>query len=261
MNNTRLLSWNVNGIRSVGKKGFFEFISNDNPDILCIQETKAREEDIPKELKEITDYYSYFSSPERKGYSGVGVYTKERPLSIKSNFGISKFDSEGRALILEYPYFILLNVYFPNGKMSGERLQYKMDFYEMFLDYVKDLLVQGKKIIVCGDVNTAHKEIDIARPKENEKISGFLPEERAWIDKFIEVGFIDTFRHFNKEPANYSWWDYKSRARDRNVGWRIDYFFISSNLIKNLSSAFILNEVIGSDHCPVGIEILLERTK
>jgi len=261
MNNTRVISWNVNGIRSVAKKGFFEFISNDNPNIVCIQETKAREEDIPKELKEITDYYSYFSSPERKGYSGVGVYTKERPLSIKTNFGINKFDSEGRGLILEYPYFILLNVYFPNGKMSDERLQYKMDFYEMFLDYVKDLLVQGKKIIICGDVNTAHKEIDIARSKENEKISGFLPEERAWIDKFIEVGFIDTFRHFNKEPANYSWWDYKSRARDRNVGWRIDYFFISSNLTKNLSSAFILNEVIGSDHCPVGIEILLERTK
>lgn len=257
MKNLRILSWNVNGVRSVAKKGFAEFIEINNPDILCIQETKAREEDIPKELKEITDYYSYFSSPERKGYSGVGVYTKEIPLSIKTNFGISKFDNEGRALILEYPYFILLNIYFPNGKMSGERLQYKMDFYDMFLDYVKDLLVQGKKIIVCGDVNTAHKEIDIARPKENEKISGFLPQERAWIDKFIEVGFIDTFRHFNKEPANYSWWDYKSRARDRNVGWRIDYFFISSNLSNNLSSAFILNEVMGSDHCPIGIEILL----
>ncbi|KYC49214.1 MAG: exonuclease III [Candidatus Methanofastidiosum methylothiophilum] len=257
MKNLRILSWNVNGVRSVAKKGFAEFIEINNPDILCIQETKAREEDIPKELREINDYYSYFSSPERKGYSGVGVYTKERPLSIKSNFGISKFDSEGRALILEYPYFILLNIYFPNGKMSGERLQYKMDFYEMFLDYVKDLLFHGKKIIVCGDVNTAHKEIDIARPKENEKISGFLPEERAWIDKFIDVGFIDTFRHLNKEPANYSWWDYKSRARDRNVGWRIDYFFISSNLSNNLSSAFILNEVIGSDHCPIGIEILL----
>lgn len=257
MKNLRILSWNVNGVRSVAKKGFAEFIEINNPDILCIQETKAREEDIPKELKEITDYYSYFSSSERKGYSGVGVYTKEIPLSIKTNFGISKFDNEGRALILEYPYFILLNIYFPNGKMSGERLQYKMDFYDMFLDYVKDLLVQGKKIIVCGDVNTAHKEIDIARPKENEKISGFLPQERAWIDKFIEVGFIDTFRHFNKEPANYSWWDYKSRARDRNVGWRIDYFFISSNLSNNLSSAFILNEVMGSDHCPIGIEILL----
>lgn len=255
MRKTRIISWNVNGIRSVAKKGFFEFISNDGPDILCIQETKAREEDIPTELKAIPGYYSYFSSPERKGYSGVGVYTKEKPLSINTGFGIGRFDNEGRALILEYSEFILFNIYFPNGKMSGERLQYKMDFYEMFLDYAKNLLNQGKKIIVCGDVNTAHKEIDIARPKENEKISGFLPKERAWIDKSIETGFLDTFRHFNKDPANYSWWDYKSKARDRNVGWRIDYFFISSNLLNNLSSAFILKEVMGSDHCPVGIEI------
>ena len=172
-----------------------------------------------------------------------------------TGFGIDRFDSEGRALILEYSEFILFNIYFPNGKMSGERLQYKMDFYDMFLDYAKNLLNQGKRIIVCGDVNTAHKEIDIARPKENEKISGFLSEERSWIDKFIETGFIDTFRHFNKDSANYSWWDYKSKARDRNVGWRIDYFFISSNLLYNLSSAFILKEVMGSDHCPVGIEI------
>ena len=176
-------------------------------------------------------------------------------MSINTEFGIDRFDSEGRALILEYPEFILFNIYFPNGKMSEERLQYKVDFYDMFLDYAKNLLNQSKRIIVCGDVNTAHKEIDIARPKENGKMSGFLPKERAWIDKFIETGFLDTFRYFNKDPANYSWWDYKSKARDRNVGWRIDYFFISSNLINNLSSAFILKEVIGSDHCPVGIEI------
>ena len=255
MKKLRIISWNVNGLRSVAKKGFFEFLENDSPDILCIQETKARDEDIYNELKEIPDYYSYFSSPERKGYSGVGVYSKEEPLSVKTNFGIDKFDVEGRALILEYPNFRLLNIYFPNGKMSNERLKYKMDFYQMFLDYTKDLLIQDKKIIACGDVNTAHKEIDIARPKENEKISGFLPEERAWIDKFIETGFIDTFRHFNKEPSNYSWWDYKSKARERNIGWRIDYFFISSNLIETLNSAFTLNKVFGSDHCPVGIEL------
>jgi len=253
----RILSWNVNGIRSVAKKGFIEFLESDNPDVLCIQETKAREEDIPNEIKAINRYYSYFSSPERKGYSGVGIYTKEKPLVKELNFGINKFDSEGRALIFTYPEFILLNVYFPNGKMSNERLNYKMDFYKMFLDYTKDLLDKGKKIIVCGDVNTAYKEIDIARPKENEKISGFLPMERAWIDRFIEIGFIDTFRHFNKNPGNYSWWDYKSKARDRNVGWRIDYFYISSNLLDNLNSAFILNEIMGSDHCPIGIELSL----
>ncbi|NMC60241.1 MAG: exodeoxyribonuclease III [Candidatus Methanofastidiosa archaeon] len=255
MQNIRLLSWNVNGIRSVSKKGFFDFIKEDNPDILCIQETKEREEDIPKDIKEISGYKSYFSSPEKKGYSGVGVYTKEKPKSIENNFGFEEFDREGRALILKYSEFVLLNIYFPNGKMSKERLQYKMDFYDMFLEYVKKLLDKDKKIIICGDVNTAHKEIDIARPKENEKISGFLPEERTWIDKFIETGFIDTFRHFNKDPSNYSWWDYKSKARERNVGWRIDYFFISNNLLNKLDSAFILNDVNGSDHCPVGIEL------
>ncbi len=255
MKNFRIISWNVNGLRSVAKKGFFDFIGKDNPDILCIQETKAREEDIPKELKEVTNYYSYFSSPERKGYSGVGVYSKQKPLYVITNFGIDKFDAEGRTLILEYSNFILFNVYFPNGKMSSERLQYKMDFYDMFLDYTKKLVIKNKKIIVCGDVNTAHKEIDIARPKENERISGFLPVERAWIDKFIEVGFIDSFRYFNKGPNNYSWWDYKSKARERNVGWRIDYFFISSNLVQELKSAFILNEIFGSDHCPIGIEL------
>ncbi|KYC51851.1 MAG: exonuclease III [Candidatus Methanofastidiosum methylothiophilum] len=256
MKKTRLISWNVNGLRSVAKKGFVEFLLKDSPDILCIQETKAREEDVPQELKEIKGYYGYFSSPERKGYSGVGIYTKEKPLNVERNFGNPKFDSEGRALILTYPNYILLNVYFPNGKMSKERLQYKMDFYDMFFNYTKSMLENGNKIIVCGDVNTAHKEIDIARPKENEKISGFLLEERAWIDKFLEAGFIDTFRHFNKDPGNYSWWDYKSKARERNVGWRIDYFYISNNLLNNLNSAFILNQIMGSDHCPVGIDLL-----
>jgi len=259
MKNLRILSWNVNGLRSIARKGLLEFIENDTPDILCIQETKAREEDISKELKEISGYYSYFSSPERKGYSGVGIYTKEKPLSIEKNFGHEKFDAEGRTLILEYPDFVLFNIYFPNGKMSSERLRYKMDFYDMFLDHVSNLLIKDKKLIICGDVNTAHKEVDIARSKENEKISGFLPEERAWISKFIDAGFIDTFRHFNKDPANYSWWDYKSKARERNVGWRIDYFFISSNLIGSLKSAFILNNIFGSDHCPVGIEISSEN--
>ncbi len=251
----KILSWNVNGLRSIAKKGFLDFLKIYNPDILCIQETKAREEDIPNELKEISNYYGYFSSAEKKGYSGVGVYTKEKPLSVITRFGVDEYDNEGRALILEYNQFLLFNIYFPNGKMSNERLLYKMGFYEMFLQYVKNLLIQGKKIIICGDLNTAHKEIDIARPKENEKISGFLPEERNWIDEFLETGFTDTFRYFNKNRGNYSWWDYKSRARERNVGWRIDYFFVSNNLINSLKSAFILNEILGSDHCPVGIEI------
>lgn len=251
----KILSWNVNGLRSIAKKGFLDFVKNYNPDILCIQETKAKVEDIPKELKEIRGYHSFFSSAERKGYSGVGVYTKEKPLAVTNKFGIDDYDSEGRALILEYNKFLLFNIYFPNGKMSHERFLYKMGFYKMFLQYVKNLLDQDKKIIICGDLNTAHKEIDIARPKENEKKSGFLPEERKWIDEFLEIGFIDTFRHYNNDPGNYTWWDYKTKARDRNVGWRIDYFYISKNLINSMNSAFILNEILGSDHCPVGIEI------
>ncbi len=255
MKKLKILSWNVNGLRAVHKKGFLDWILNVNPDILCIQETKAHEEQLPDELKNVNGYQSYFCSGERKGYSGVAIYTKEKPLSIKKGFGDKKFDSEGRILIAEYPGFYLFNIYYPNGKASAERLQYKMEFYDAFLEYVNKLKKKGKKIIICGDVNTAHKEIDIARPKENSTVSGFLPEERAWLDKFLNNGFIDTFRIFNQEPNNYTWWDMVTRARERNVGWRIDYFFVSENAKKDVLDAFIMADVMGSDHCPIGIEI------
>lgn len=183
------------------------------------------------------------------------MYTKEKPKDLKTGFGIKKFDNEGRIQIADYQSFILFNIYFPNGKASEERLKYKMDFYDAFLDYADKLKIKSKKLIICGDINTAHKEIDLARPKENEKISGFLPQERAWIDKFISHGYIDTFRMFNQKPDHYTWWDLKSRARERNVGWRIDYFFVSDNLKKNLKSSYILSEVMGSDHCPIGIDV------
>ena len=257
MKKIKLLSWNVNGIRAIYKKGFLDWFQKEKPDILCIQETKAHEEQLPDELKNVKGYEVIFGSGERKGYSGVALYTKEKPLSIKKGFGKKEFDNEGRILIAEYPEFHLFNIYFPNGKARAERLKYKMDFYDAFLANVKKLKKAGKKIIICGDVNTAHKEIDIARPKENEKISGFLPEERAWIDKFLDSGFIDTFRIFNKEPDQYTWWDMITRARERNVGWRIDYFFISENLKKQTKNAFIKPEVMGSDHCPIGIEIAI----
>ena len=255
MKKIRILSWNVNGIRAAYKKGFLDWINKEKPDILCIQETKAQQEQLPDELINIEGYHSYFSSAIRKGYSGVAIYTKAEPKSIKKGFGIEKFDSEGRILIAEYPEFILFNIYYPNGKASQERLHYKMEFYDAFLKYVDKLKKKGKNIIICGDVNTAHKEIDIARPKENEKISGFLPEEREWIDKFLSHGYLDTFRMFNQEPDNYTWWDQVTRARDRNVGWRIDYFYISENLKKKIKNAFIMPDVMGSDHCPIGIEI------
>jgi exodeoxyribonuclease-3 len=255
MRKLKILSWNVNGIRAVYKKGFLDWLRSENPDILCIQETKAVEEQLPSSLKDIEGYYTYFSSADRKGYSGTALYTVIKPEKLERGFGIERFDNEGRIIIADYSSYILFNIYFPNGKASKERLRYKMDFYDAFLDYVDRLTKRGKKIIVCGDVNTAHKEIDLARPKENQKISGFLPEERAWIDTLISHGFIDTFRLFNKEPGQYTWWDLKSRARERNVGWRIDYFFASKNLRKNITSSYILPDVMGSDHCPIGLDI------
>jgi len=258
MKKIRLLSWNVNGIRAGYKKGFLNWFADAKPDILCIQETKANEEQLPDDLKNVNSYKSYFCSAEKKGYIGVATYTKEIPISINKwvkSAEFEKYNSEGRILISEYPGFFLFNIYFPNGKASAERLKYKMDFYDAFLDYINGLKKKGAKIIICGDVNTAHKEIDLARPKENSNVSGFLPEERAWIDKFIASGYVDTFRLFNTEPANYTWWDQFTHARDRNVGWRIDYFFVSDNAKENVKDAFILSDVIGSDHCPIGIEI------
>lgn len=251
----RILSWNVNGLRAVYKKGFLDWFLKEKPDILCIQETKAHEAQIPEEIRNIEDYYTYFSSAEKKGYSGTGIITKQKPKEIKKGFGLPIFDKEGRILIADYGNFTLFNIYFPNGKQSMERLKYKMDFYDIFLGYVYLLKEKGKKLIICGDVNTAHTEIDLAHPRENSNESGFLPEEREWIDKFISHGFVDTFRMFNKEGGHYSWWDYKSRARDRNIGWRIDYFFVSNNLREKIKSAFILSDVMGSDHCPVGLDI------
>jgi exodeoxyribonuclease III len=253
----RLISWNVNGIRAAYKKGFIDWVMKENPDILCVQETKAHEEQLNDELKNIGNYESYFCSGERKGYSGVAVYTREEPLSVKKGFGVKEFDNEGRILIMEYPHFVLFNIYYPNGKKNAERLQYKMGFYDAFLTYVNKLKKKGKQIVICGDVNTAHKEIDLARPKENSKVSGFLPEERQWIDKFLSNGYVDTFRMFNQEPDNYTWWDQVTRARERNVGWRIDYFYVNEEFKNKVKDAFILADVMGSDHCPIGIEIKL----
>ena len=251
----KLLSWNVNGIRAAQKKGFLEWLEKESPDILCVQETKAHIEQLSKELINPNSYKTYWSSGEKKGYSGVATFTKLEPINIETGFGVKKYDCEGRILISDYKDFVLFNIYFPNGQRDAERLKYKLGFYDGFLNYVDNLKKKDKKIIICGDVNTAHKEIDLARPKENESSSGFLPVERKWIDKLIEHGYIDTFRHFYKEGGNYTYWDQITRARERNVGWRIDYFFISPSLLKNLKKAFIMPEVMGSDHCPLGIEL------
>jgi len=249
----RLISWNVNGIRAAAKAGLQDWVRSEMPQILCLQETKAYLEQIPEEITSLP-YKQYFSRPERKGYSGVALLTREEPLSTAHDFH-PRFDGEGRLLQAEFPGFVLLNVYFPNGKASAERLAYKMDFYDAFQDHCAKLRAQGKSLVICGDVNTAHREIDLAHPKENEKVSGFLPEERRWVDDFLAEGYLDTFRMFNRDGGHYSWWSVRTRARERNVGWRIDYFLVSEDLKDAVKGAGIMPEVMGSDHCPVYLDI------
>lgn len=250
----KIISWNVNGIRAVHKKGFLDWFLGADADIVCIQETKADISQFPKDLAQIEGYTLYTSSSKlKKGYSGTAIWSRKKPLSFSNSIERADFDNEGRIVRLEFKNFVLFNIYFPNGGASDERLKYKLDFYDYFLGYIK--AIKNKSVIVCGDYNTAHFEIDLSRPKENEKNSGFMPIERKRLDDFVEAGFVDTFRHFNKEGDNFTWWDYKTGARARNVGWRLDYFFIDKASIEFLRSAEILSSVLGSDHCPVAVEM------
>jgi len=252
----KILSWNVNGFRAAHKKGFPDFLKKAKPDILCLQETKCQPDDLKPEMKDYEGYASEWHWGEKRGYCGVATFTKIHPLRVDRGVDNRLFDGEGRVLTTVFKDFTLFNVYFPNGKSREERLKFKMDFYEHFLELLDRYKKRGEdKIIVCGDVNTAHQELDLARPKENAKVSGFLPQERAWIDKLLSRGYVDTFREFEKGGGHYSYWDQMTFARARNVGWRIDYFFISQNLRPRLKDAFILPEVLGSDHCPVGITL------
>ena len=253
----KLISWNVNGLRAVAKRGDFANILTRNPDILCLQETKSEAVQLPDDVRNIPGYFSYFShSKMRKGYSGVGVYTKIEPERVEEGMGVPEFDQEGRLLVLYFKNFVLLNCYFPNGGGGPVRLKYKLDFYDHFLKFIEKLRAKGHKVIVCGDVNTAHEEVDLARPKENETNTGFLPEERAWIDELIYHGYLDIFRHLHPNTKGaYTYWDMKTAARTRNVGWRIDYFFISPDLLKSVTHANILADVYGSDHCPITLEL------
>ena len=253
----KIISWNVNGLRAMYKKENWDEGFKKKPDILCIQETKAHPDQLLDEIKNYKNYFSYFSSSRiKKGYSGVALYSKIKPDKVEYGMGLKKFDQEGRLIIGYYKDFIIFNGYFPNGGSRPERLKYKLEFYYAFLKFINKLKKSGKKIIFCGDINTAHKEIDLARPKSNENNTGFLPIERAWIDKVENSGYIDIFRNFypNKTDA-YTYWDIKTSARDRNVGWRLDYFFTSSDLIKKIKSTAILNNTYGSDHCPILLEL------
>jgi exodeoxyribonuclease III len=249
----RIISWNVNGIRASVKKGLWDYMKKDGADIFCFQETKARAEQVENPPGE---YFSYWNSASKAGYSGVATFSKLEPKSIINDPEQEDFcDDEGRILVTKFDEFTLLNIYFPNGKKDITRLNFKMKFYEHFLNYIKKLRENGERVIFCGDVNTAHRPIDLARPKSNENISGFLPIERKWIDKVVKAGYVDTFRMFHPESETYSWWSPRAGARPRNVGWRIDYFFVDKSLKNKVKDAFILGDVMGSDHCPVGIEI------
>lgn len=250
----KLYSWNVNGIRAVQKKGFINWLHEESPDILCIQETKAQKEQLDDELINIEGYTSYFMSAEKKGYSGVAVYTKEKAISV-NNLGIEEYDNEGRVIILEYKEFILINAYFPNSQAKGKRLEYKIGFCDAILEYSNKKIAEGKNVLLCGDYNIAHMEIDLANPKANEENPGYLPEERAWMTKYLSNGYVDLFREEHPEEVKYSWWSYRTKARDRNIGWRIDYFTCNEEFKNKIKKTDILNDVMGSDHCPVSIEI------
>lgn len=254
---TEIISWNVNGIRAIANKKALEWIDERQPDILCLQEIKAAASQFPDNLFDMEYSELTINSGERKGYSGTAVFSQLTPESTDYCLFIDILH-EGRIIQHNYDDFTLFNVYFPNGQKDEDRLAYKMNFYDKFLDHCDMLREDGHSIIICGDVNTAHKEIDLKNPKSNAKTSGFLPEERAWIDKLIDHGYIDTFRYVHGDIEDeYSWWSYRFGARTKNVGWRIDYFFISDDLAEYLEDAFILQNINGSDHCPVGISLSL----
>lgn len=250
-----IYSWNVNGLRAAVRKNFLEFIEDEDPDILAIQETKLQEEQIPEEVKNLSQYHQYWNFAEKRGYSGVAVFTKQKPEKVEYTIGDADYDAEGRLLILYFSDFVLLNCYFPNGKMSEERLQYKLNYYDKMFNLMQKLRKAGHNVVVCGDYNTAHKEIDLANPERNKDVSGFLPIERKWLDKLVNNDWVDTFRQFNQQPGQYSWWTYRFGARKRNAGWRIDYFFVNKDFMNRVKDAFIRQDIMGSDHCPIGVEL------
>ncbi len=252
----KLYSWNVNGIRAVQKKGFLHWLNEAEPDILGIQETKAHPDQLDDELRQPAGYHAYWAAAERKGYSGTALYTRQEPKSVQIGLGVEDYDNEGRTIVAEYEDFVLIVAYFPNGGRDHSRVPFKMQYKADFLAFCNRLRADGKTVIFCGDVNTAHGEIDLARPKQNEKTTGFLPEERAWIDEVVAQGYIDIFRDLHPNLADaYTWWSLRSGARERNVGWRIDYFFITPDLQDQVVAAELHPLVMGSDHCPISLTL------
>ncbi len=251
-----LYSWNVNGIRAAQRKGFLDWLHQTSPDILCVQETKAHPDQLDAELRQPDDYHTYWAWAEKKGYSGVALYTRQAPKAVQIGLGIHDYDREGRTIVAEYDDFTLIGAYFPNGSRDHSRVPFKMAYKADFLAFCNQLRAEGKPVIFCGDVNTAHQAIDLARPRQNRSSTGFLLEERAWIDEIVAQGYVDTFRALHPAQAEaYSWWAYYGRARERNVGWRLDYFFVSEELRPRLARAAIHADVMGSDHCPVSLTL------
>lgn len=257
----KIISWNTNGLRATAKQGFFTPLFKYKPDILCLQETKVEVDQLPEDVRNVPGYYSYFaSSQERKGYSGVAIYTKEKPKEVFYGMGQKgaqkKLDTEGRLLGIKLKNYTIITSYFPNGGQGPHRLKYKLEYYGAFLKFILRLRRNGENVIFCGDVNTAHEAIDLARPKANEENTGFLPIERAWIDKVVENNFVDVWRKFNPNKKDvYTYWDIKTRARDRNVGWRLDYFFADKKILSKIKDVGMLEDYYGSDHCPIYLEL------
>lgn len=252
----KLVSWNANGIRSLARKGLAAFFAEHRPDVFCVQETRAWTEQLDEEILEPAGYRSWWSRPEKKGYSGVCLYSRTAPEAVEAGLGEEAFDREGRVLTAHYPDFSLVNAYFPNGQRDHARVPFKMDFCRAFLEHCRRLRRQGRRLLLCGDFNTAHHEIDLKRPSANRNTTGFLPHERAWIDLLVEEGFVDIFRQRHPgEEGHYTWWSNRRGVRERNVGWRIDYFFVDDALVPRVAGASLLPQVGGSDHCPVVLEV------
>jgi exodeoxyribonuclease III len=251
----KLLSWNVNGIRAAERNGFLKWFESQEADLVALQEIKANPEQLSVFLRYIKGYSAIWHPAKKPGYSGVALFTKQDPLHVALGMGIEQIDTEGRVLIAEYPRFTLINAYFPNSQREHTRLDYKIFFCKEMLLLCERLRRKGKNLILCGDFNIAHKEIDLRNPKSNFNNAGFLPRERAWLDQFTALGYIDTFRFFNSEGGNYTWWSYRPGVREKNIGWRLDYIFVNPEWGTKLVKAEIQDQVFGSDHCPVLLQI------
>jgi exodeoxyribonuclease-3 len=251
----KLASWNVNGLRACARSGFGDWLAREAADVVCVQEIKAREEDLPEEILHPAGYHSFWHSAKKPGYSGVAIYSRKEPISVTYGLGERSIDDEGRVLLAEFKNFSIISSYFPNSQRDHARLPYKLKFCTKFLSFCERQKQTGKSLLICGDFNIAHQEIDLRNPKPNVKNAGFLPDERSWMTAFLKKGYVDGFRHFNQDPGHYTWWSYRPGVRSRNIGWRIDYFMSDENSRTRLQRAYHQPEVMGSDHCPVVLNI------